>query len=103
MSYIVVIRGAGDRKGSDIIDPLLYSLEAKLARGAAEMDANAEQQQNVDLTITYRTNLRLGQLVEVQDAVQGETWRGKITGIAHRVQDNTVTTDLSVLRVQKGF
>lgn len=103
MSSIVVIRGAGDRKGSDITEPLLYSLEAKLARGTAEMDEHSEEQQVVDLTITYRPGVRMGQLVEVNDSIQGATWRGKITGIAHAMDGTQVLTTLNVLRPQRGF
>ena len=103
MSSIVVIRGAGDRKGEDIISPLLWTIEAKLARGTAEMGAHAEPMQSVSLTIVYRPGLRLGQLVEVNDSIQGASWRGKITGISHKMSGEDVVTDLAILRQQKDF
>jgi len=54
--------------------------------------------QPVELTIAYRSGLRLGQLAEVHDSLLGESFRGKITGIAHSVENNEVTTRLNIER-----
>jgi hypothetical protein len=63
----------------------------------AEIDA-AMDIQPVELTIAYRSGLRLGQLVEIHDSLLGESFRGKITGIAHSVENNEVTTWLNIER-----
>jgi hypothetical protein len=98
MPSIVVARYTGDRQGEDIVDRLLSSVDAQLSRGRAELDANATLQQTVDLTIVYRQGLELGQLVEVHDALQGRSYRGKITGISHRIDGGQVVTVLNILK-----
>ena len=40
MIDIIVQRAAGDRPGSDIVEPLLGSVPAALSRGRAEIDAD---------------------------------------------------------------
>lgn len=103
MSSIVVFRGAGDRKGQDIIEALLSSTSAKLERGRVEMDENAKPAQSVTLEIVYRTGVRLGQLVEVHDSAQGKSWRGKISAITHRITQTSHITELTVLRPLEDF
>ncbi|MBF0341538.1 MAG: hypothetical protein HQL95_11345, partial [Magnetococcales bacterium] len=39
-----------------------------------------------------------GQLVEVHDALMGQSWRGKITSVSHSAQGNKLTTSLEILR-----
>jgi len=96
---IEVYRGAGDWPGAEIREPLLgESLEAALARGRAELDANAHGWERVSLEIDYRTDLALGDLIEVDDPLQGAAWRGCVVGIAHRVQEGAPTTTLNVRR-----
>ena len=82
MVDIVVIRGSGDRPGDDILDSLLATVEAALSRGRMELDevALADEQQLECVLTDYR----LGQIIEVDDTTLGE-WRGKVTGLAHRV------------------
>ena len=96
---IEVYRGAGDRPGAEIREPLLgESLEAALARGRAELDANAHGWERVSLEADYRLDLALGDLVEVDDPLQGMAWRGQIVGIAHRFAGGAPTTTLDVRR-----
>jgi hypothetical protein len=80
---ITVIRGEGDHPGDDVVDPLMATLDAALSRGRAELDEGALSDQQ-ELT-TVMTDLRLGQTIEVDDAVLGR-WRGKLTSLSHSVQ-----------------
>lgn len=96
---IEVYRHAGDWPGAEIREPLLgESLEAALARGRAELDANAHGWERVSLEADYRLDLALGDLVEVDDPLQGAPWRGQVVGIAHRFTGGAVTTTLNVRR-----
>lgn len=103
MSSIVVFRGAGDRKGQDIVEPLLSSITAKLERGRVEMDEHAKPAQSVTMDIVYRPGVRLGQLVEVHDAAQGKSWRGRITGITHKIKQTSHVTELTISRPTEDF
>lgn len=98
MIDIFVQRGAGDYRGEDIVDPLLSALEPALDRGRAELDSTSVLQQPIQVTTKFRTGVRLGQLAEFHDSLQGVSWKGKITGIQHSIQGSTVTTVLEVIR-----
>lgn len=103
MSSVVVVRGIGDRKGQDIVDALLADTSAKIERGRVELDEHDKPSQDVTLEIVYRPGLRLGQLVEVHDSVQGVSWRGKIVEIAHRITIASHTTELRISRPLENF
>ena len=93
---IICQRGAGDHPGEDISDPLLADTLAKLSRGRAEIDSG-EVLQEVSLTCLHRPGLLPGHLVEVHDALMGQTWRGKVTGVTHAAGPR-LTTTLEILR-----
>jgi len=78
---IEVYRGAGDRSGTPIVEPLLAD-DALIHRGRAEMDANAHELNRVELAIRHRAGVRLGQLVEASDPAHAAPYRGKVTGIS---------------------
>ncbi len=103
MSSIVVFRGAGDRKGQDIVEPLLSSVTAKVERGRVEMDEHAKPAQSVTMDIVYRPGVRLGQLAEVHDATQGKSWKGKIVSITHKVKRTSHVTELTISRPTEDF
>ncbi|MBF0341888.1 MAG: hypothetical protein HQL95_13135 [Magnetococcales bacterium] len=92
-------RGDGAFRGTDISDPLLTTDEAKRSRGRAEIDAG-EALQEVSMTCLYRPGFMPGQLVEVHDALIGQSWRGKITSVSHAAQWAKLITSLEILRVQ---
>jgi len=96
MSGVVVIRYAGDISGPSIADALLAPLHAKLERGRVEMDEHAQPSKDVNLEIVFRPGLRLGQVVEVHDALQGARYRGKITAITHNAGPVSLTTSLTL-------
>ena len=98
MPSIIVVRNAGDLQGEDIVDALLSTVPVQLARGQAELDAHSSTPQSVSLDVVFRTGLELGQLAEVHDAMQGTSYRGKITGISHRINNGAVTTLLDLER-----
>ncbi|MBF0602127.1 MAG: hypothetical protein HQL07_00370 [Nitrospirae bacterium] len=90
-------RGDGAFRGLDISDPLLTSDEAKRSRGRAEIDAG-EPLQEVSLTCLHRPGFEPGQLVEVHDALMGQSWRGKITSVSHAAGGTRLITSLELLR-----
>nr|CRH06119.1 conserved protein of unknown function [Candidatus Magnetococcus massalia] len=95
---IVCQRGNGEFPGEDISDPLLATTESKLSRGRAEIDAG-EDLQEVSLTCVNRPGVMPGQIIEVHDALMGQSWRGKVTGVVHEAVGPRITTSLEVLRV----
>ena len=103
MIDIFVQRYAGDIRGDDIVDPLLSELSVALARGRSKLDESALPQQPVELTVRYRPGLRLGQLIEAHDRMQGVSWRGKIAGISHRISNGQVYTVLETIRPEVSF
>ena len=85
MVDIVVIRGAGDRPGDDIVDTLIVSVPVALSRGRSELDEGALADAPVlDCALQ---DIRLGQLIEVDDSALG-VWRGKVTGVSHQVDSD---------------
>ncbi len=96
---VEVYRGAGDRTGDEIREPLLGdSLPAALSRGRAELDARAHGWERVELLLGFRPELRLGALVAVDDPLQGARWVGKIVGISHQDDGAVLDTTLTVRR-----
>lgn len=98
MPSIIVTRYAGDKRGEDIVDALLTTVEAQLARGRAELDAHATTPQTVGLVTVFRAGVDTGQLAEVHDALQGAEYRAKITGVSHRIDGGKVNTVLDLVR-----
>lgn len=98
MIDIFVQRGAGDKRGQDVVDPLMCALEPALERGRALLDEHAVLQQPVQVTVKFRPGVRLGQMAEFHDAMQGVSWKGKITGIQHTIRSGTVVTVLDTTR-----
>lgn len=96
---VEVYRGAGDRPGAEIREPLIGdSLVAALARGRAELDANAHGWERVGLEAEYRPDLARGDLVEVDDPLLGRPWRGLVVGITHKLDGGAASTTLDVRR-----
>jgi hypothetical protein len=103
MIDVFVQRYTGDLRGPDIVDPLLTELGVVLARGRSALDSQALLQQTVQQEIVFRPGIRLGQLIETHDAMQGVSWKGKITGISHKIQSGKVTTTLDIIRPAVSF
>ncbi|HRD65729.1 MAG TPA: hypothetical protein PKY50_06190 [Candidatus Competibacter sp.] len=80
MVDIVVQRGQADRPAPDIVEPLLATVPAALARGKKEMD-DGEQADRLSVTIPP-ADVRPGHIVTMIDPIAGE-WVGKSTGIRH--------------------
>lgn len=92
---IEVYRGDGLREGAPIVEPLL-SDDALLARGIAEMEANAHACNRVELEVVFRPGLRLGQLVEVSDPSAARPYRAKLTGIQISVSQGAIETRINL-------
>jgi hypothetical protein len=90
-------RGDGAYPAPDLVDPLITSLEAALSRGRAEMD-RGEALQIVRLATVFRAGGSPGQLIEVHNNLQGQAWRGQITGVDHKVDLGRTWTELEVVR-----
>jgi hypothetical protein len=97
VSEIVVIRGAGDQEGPSIEDPYLTTTLAMIARGQHEIDDAADMDE-VTLEAVFRSGLDVGQIVEVHDSSQGQTWIGKIVGISHAF---TLAETISTLTIKR--
>lgn len=97
MTSITVVRGAGDRRGADIMDALITSTAPALTRGRNELDGRCGLQE-VDLTIHFRVGLCDGQLIEVSDSLMGDVWRGIISSVEHRFDGRQA---LTLLRVER--
>ena len=97
MRALVVKRGLGDLQGLDIVEPILTTTAAKLARGQQEIDEFASSE-SVTLEVLHTSGLAPGLYVEVQDPIQGPNWVGKIEAVTHR-RDGPVA--LTTLRLHK--
>ena len=96
MIDIFVQRGAGDKRGEDIVDPLITAIPVAIQRGRNELDRQAHASRDVEVETIYRTGVRLGQLAKFQDAQTGLEWLGKIVGITHKFSGVQLTTKLQI-------
>jgi hypothetical protein len=94
---IETYRGAGDRSGEPITEPLLAD-DALIHRGRAEMDAHAHQVTETTLDIVFRPGLRLGQLIEAADPAAAAPYRAKIAGVSITVRPASIETGIEVER-----
>ena len=101
MIDIIVIRCAGDQPGEDVVDPLITSVAVALDRGRYEINEHSGMRPTT-LRTKYRNDVHLGEIAEVHDALQGKSWRGKISGIAHKAIGSSLYTDLNILRPREG-
>lgn len=105
MVDVIVQRGAADRPAADIVEPLLATIPAALARGKTEMD-HGEPADAISLTIAPR-DVRLGETAGMSDPVAGR-WVGKVTGVQHRLETDDAghvildtTVDVEVPRASR--
>lgn len=94
---LIAIRGSGLVDGGEIFDTLLCTNLAALARAEQEINANTPVTP-VTLDVTYRPGVRRGQMVEVNDAYTGVSWRGIILGLHHVVSSPGIYTKLEIER-----
>lgn len=92
---IFVQRDNGDKRGDDIVDPLIGSVPVAIQRGRNELDDRAGGMQQVEAETVYRDGVRLGQVAQFYDTVP---WYGKVTGITHRYNGVELTSTLQVKR-----
>jgi hypothetical protein len=95
---IFVQRGEGLNQGPDIVDGLLSNQLVMVERGRVEIDASSTALQKVYLSCRYRSGVKRGQLVEVSDALQGETYRGKVVGLSIQTQGPTTLLNVTLVR-----
>jgi hypothetical protein len=81
----------------DIVEPLLTDIQAAIARGRKELDGG-EPLQVVRLTCLYSPVVP-GDLVEIQDTYQGGYYRGKVTSVEHSASENSLKTNLELVRI----
>jgi hypothetical protein len=98
MIDIFVSRGGGNKRGPDVIEPMLCSMAPALSRGQVEIDRNAYMR-SVQMSANFRPGLKTGQTIEVVDSLQGEAWRGKIVAIDNAIEGAKMTTRLTVERM----
>ncbi len=101
MVDLVVIRGAGDRQGDDIVEALLSTTAAALNRGRNELDRRATGKDSLTYTVVFRTGILLGQLVEVDDILLGASFRAKVTAVRHIINQTSATTQLTLERLSR--
>ena len=90
---IIVSRLPADKRGDDIMEPLLSDVDACIARGRNEIDA-ASMSEDVDISMVPKASAYVGALIETHDALYGESWKGKIVGVSHSagVEEIPITT-----------
>lgn len=99
---VFVQRGDGLSRGEDIVDPLIGTIPAALARGKQELDENSELFETVDLDLPFTPYVADGKLIQIEDVEYGRVWIGKITNVSHNfsegVTDLDQTTRITVRR-----
>jgi hypothetical protein len=99
---ILVTRSPADRQGPDIVDPLLTTEPAGIARGTREIDYHSTNRVSVRGNCPLLPYMASGALVNVTDAVG--SYRGKLKGYAVTIdispdgREFTATTALTIER-----
>lgn len=78
---VTVVRYNGDKPGDDILDVLLTTEAAALARGFGELNEQAVTHREVVLDTPYLKNLRMGEILYATESMSGKPIVGKIAGI----------------------
>lgn len=94
---IVLQRGNGIHPEYSIVDPLLSDYQALYCRANHELD-QGEELQPLTITLVYRSGLQTGQLVEVQDGLYGQTFRGVIQSVQHEMDGVRLISKVTVLK-----
>lgn len=81
---LIVQRGDGSKPGEDFESPLLTLAAVALEKGRNLLNEGARSY-SPSLSVRYRKGIRPGQLAEVHDAAQGESWRGRIKSVNIRM------------------
>lgn len=98
---IIVYRYPGNSEGDPIVDQLLTSNAVALSRGQAELDRLALPVKTYEVDVLYRTNFRLGQLLEVHDLLFNEIWLGKLAGITHKINATSSAGTWTSLSIER--
>jgi len=96
---IIVQRGAGDRPGEDILDPLISTVSVALQRGRNELDRQATLKVPARYTTSFRGGRRLGDFIEVEDSLEGQFIRGKVIGVRTTITQTSAKTELTIEKV----
>lgn len=96
MTDVLCIRGDGTHPAGDILEPLLASDAAAVARGTRELDAGALHAE-VSITCKFTPGAANGQIVEVSEGRE-PAWRGMIAAVSHNAEGPLATTTLQVIR-----
>ena len=95
MIDLFVFRGAGDKDGGEIFNPLLSDVSAALQRGKFEIDFNTPTIQN-SLEVVYSPGLRLGQQVSVSDSRTGMVIYGVVKSFSHVINGVTLFSKIDI-------
>ena len=82
-----------------ITEKLLTTREAAVERGKQELDELGGNRSVYRLNMPLTKLVLPGQIVEVQDSSQGESWRGKCVSVSLTVKRGSISQGLSIERV----
>ncbi|MBF0462786.1 MAG: hypothetical protein HQL87_15525 [Magnetococcales bacterium] len=91
-------RGDANHPVREVVASLLSNSNLLTCRARTELDLG-EGLQRMEMTIVCRPGLEPGQLVEVQDAGYGRSFRGLVVGVRHEMDVQKWVTRLVVWRV----
>ena len=92
---ITAIRGAGLRRGPDVVEDLNNRPDLMVKRAAQEIE-NTQDYRTVQVRATYRAGLRQGMLIGVYLGI-GVLTIGRIVSIAHESGQTETFSNLGVL------
>lgn len=91
MIDIIVLRGAGDREGGEIFEPLLSDIAPALQRGKFEIDVNTPKIRT-SMEIEYTPSLSQGDQVSAVDSRTGEVVVGVVSELSHVIDGPVIYT-----------
>ena len=94
---VTLQKNNGSYPGGSVISELLTSDAALRERGEQELNRAALLGQ-VEIAALYRPGLAPGQLVEVHDAHFGQTFRGMLTAVIHKIDNRGPRSNLTLVK-----
>ena len=95
MIDLFVFRGAGDKDGGEVFDPLLSGVAPALQRGKFEIDFNTPTILT-SLEVAHNGALMPGQKVSVSDSRTGAVVYGVVKNFTHVAHGVTVFTKVDI-------
>lgn len=95
---IIVAINSKNNAAPPVTEKTLSTQQALISRAKTELYSQGPDVNNYDIEMALNNLILPGQIIEVQDVEQGETWRGKNKSTSIYISDKSITLSTSIER-----